>query len=326
MPTNVTLDAALRKQVIDSIQSSLTEYYVDTGLAQRMNDALQAHARAGDYDHITNGEEFASKLTLDLRAVSHDRHLQVVFTPFKMSHGSGTPTAQDIARIHEWVLRKNCGFDKVEILPDNIGYIKFDGFMPPDDCASTAIAAMAFVAHADALIFDLRDNGGGDPAMIAFIASYLFDHPAHLNDLYNRHEGSTTQYWTLPYVPGIRMPRQPAFVLTSKHTFSGGEEFCYDLQALKRATLVGETTGGGAHPVAPHAVADYFAVNVPFAKAVNPVTKTNWEGTGVVPDVKVSADDALATAEKLAAEKIEAEKPKPPTGAAVPPPPPPPAS
>jgi C-terminal processing protease CtpA/Prc len=202
--------------------------------------------------------------------------------------------------------RANCAFDKAEILFGNIGYVKFDGFMDPSVCAPTVTAALSFVANADALIFDLRENGGGDPAMVAFIASYLFDGRTHLNDLYNRKENSTEQYWTLAYVPGERMPKQPVYVLTSKRTFSGAEEFAYDLQTQKRATLVGETTGGGAHPVAGHTVADYFMVGVPFAKAVNPVTKTNWEGTGVEPDVKVSAAVALTTAEKLAAEKIQA--------------------
>jgi C-terminal processing protease CtpA/Prc len=165
---------------------------------------------------------------------------------------------------------------------------------------------MGFVAHTDALIFDLRQNGGGDPAMVTFIASYLFDKPTHLNDLYNRKEDSTQQFWTLSYVPGERLAKQPVFVLTSKRTFSGAEEFCYDLKNQKRATIVGETTGGGAHPVGGHPVADYFMVGVPFAKAINPITKTNWEGTGVEPDVKVSAADALTTAEKLAAEKTKA--------------------
>jgi C-terminal processing protease CtpA/Prc len=195
--------------------------------------------------------------------------------------------------------------------------------MGPDVCAPTVVAAMAFVAHTDALIFDLRTNGGGDPQMVTYIASWLFDHPTHLNDLYNRHEDSTTQFWTLAYVPGDRIASQPVYVLTSKQTFSGAEEFCYDLKNQKRATLVGETTGGGAHPVSGHLVADYFMVGVPFAKAINPISKTNWEGTGVEPDFKVSADEALTTAEKLANDKIQAAKPKPPAGSPVPPPPPP---
>lgn len=180
--------------------------------------------------------------------------------------------------------------------------------MDADICGATVAAAMGFVAHTDALILDLRDNGGGQPAMVSLIASYLFDKPTHLNDLYDRHENSTTQYWTLAWVPGERMPTQPVFVLTSHRTFSGGEEFTYDLKTQKRATIVGETTGGGEHPVAGHPAADYFMIGVPFATAINPITKTSWEGTGVEPDVKVAADDALTTAEKLAANKIHAVK------------------
>jgi len=167
---------------------------------------------------------------------------------------------------------------------------------------------MGFLAYSDAIIFDLRENGGGQPAMVTLIASYLFDEPTHLIDIYNRKENSTTQNWTLSYLPGPRLAKQPAFVLTSKRTFSGAEEFAFDLKHQKRAVIVGETTGGGAHPVSGHTVADYFMIGVPFAKSLDPVTKTNWEGTGVEPDVKVPAADALATAEKLALEKIQARK------------------
>jgi retinol-binding protein 3 len=188
----------------------------------------------------------------------------------------------------------NCAFDKVEILPNNIGYVKFDGFMDASFCGPTVVAAIGFVVHTDAIIFDLRQNGGGQPAMVTLIASYLFDKPTHLIDIYNRKEDSTTQNWTLSYLPGPRLAKQPAFVLTSKRTLSGAEEFAFDLKNQKRATIVGETTGGGAHPVAGHTVADYFMVGVPFAKSLDPVTKTNWEGTGVEPDVKVPAADALS--------------------------------
>jgi C-terminal processing protease CtpA/Prc len=143
--------------------------------------------------------------------------------------------------------------------------------------------------------------------MVSFVASYLFDAPTHVNDLYNRSENETRQYWTLPYVPGDRLVKQPVYVLTSKHTFSGAEEFTYDLKTQKRATIVGETTGGGAHPMAGHTVENYFMVFVPWGRPINPVTKKDWEGTGVEPDVKVPADDALATAEKLATERIQAK-------------------
>jgi retinol-binding protein 3 len=307
VPINVTLDAALRKRVIDGVNADLTEFYIDLPVANRMEAALQAHEKAGAYDAITDGDAFAVRLTQDLRAVSNDKHLSVNFNPFKMPEMKA-PSPEDIARMHERMMHDNCAFDKVEILPGNIGYVKFDGFMDADVCAPTVVAAMGFIAHTDAVIFDLRENGGGDPAMVTFIASYLFDEPTHLNDLYNRKKNSTKQFWTLSYVPGTRLTTQPIYVLTSKQTFSGAEEFTYDLKNQKRATIVGETTGGGAHPVGGHVVADYFMVAVPFETAINPVSKTNWEGIGVEPDVKVPAADALTTAEKLAMEKIRAPK------------------
>jgi len=204
--------------------------------------------------------------------------------------------------------RMNCGFDKVEILEGNVGYLKFDFFAEPEICGPTAISAMNFLAHVDAIIFDLRENGGGDPKMVAFLSTYLFAERTHLNDLWTRKGDITDQYWTLPYVPGERLDGKPAFVLTSKETFSGGEEFTNNLKVLKRATIIGETTGGGAHPVNGHRIDDHFGIGVPFARAINPVTKTNWEGTGVEPDVKVPAADALATAQKLAAEKLHAKQ------------------
>jgi hypothetical protein len=304
---NVTLDAAERKKVIDGVNKELAEYYVEPATAQQMADALKTHQAKGDYDAIADGDTFAARLTQDLQEVSHDKHLRVSFSPFKMPPRT-EPTPEDEARFHQQMEHDNCAFDKVGILANNIGYVKFDGFMDASFCGPTVVAAMGFVAHADAVIFDLRENGGGQPAMVTLIASYLFDEPTHLIDIYKRKENTTTQNWTLAYLPGPRLAKQPAFVLTSKRTFSGAEEFAFDLKNQKRATIVGETTGGGAHPVSGHQVADYFIIGVPFAKSLDPVSKTNWEGTGVEPDVKVPAADALATAEKLALEKIQAAK------------------
>jgi hypothetical protein len=303
---NVTVDAAERKKVIDGVESDLKEYYVEPTAAQQMTDALKAHEAKGDYAAISDGDALAERLTKDLQDVSHDKHLRVEFSPFKMPERT-EPTPEDLARFHQQMEHNNCAFGKVEILPNNIGYIKFDGFMDASFCGPTVVAAMGFVAHTDAIIFDIRQNGGGQPAMVTLIASYLFDHPTHLIDIYNRKEDSTTQNWTLSYLPGARLTKQPVFVLTSKRTFSGAEEFAFDLKNQKRATIVGETTGGGAHPVSGHTVADYFTIGVPFAKSLDPVTRTNWEGTGVEPDVKVPEADALTTAEKLAMEKIQAK-------------------
>jgi C-terminal processing protease CtpA/Prc len=202
--------------------------------------------------------------------------------------------------------RINCGFVKVEQLPGNIGYLKFNMFASPDMCGPTASAAMNFLANTDALIVDMRDNGGGDPSMVRYVSSYVFSTRTHLNDLWNRKTGETQEYWTLDTIPGKRFGgEKPVYVLTSSRTFSGAEEFSYNLKMLKRATIVGETTGGGAHPVAGRRIDDHFMIGVPGARAINPISKTNWEGVGVEPDVKVAAADALTTAQKLATEKIK---------------------
>jgi hypothetical protein len=305
---NIKLDAAARQRVLDGIESNLKESYVYPETVQKMDEDLRGRQKRAEFDAVTDGDVFAALLTKDLQEVSHDKHLHVNYSPYKLptddDHGP-SPEQKEMQR--KQMERTNCGFVKAEILPGNIGYLKFNFFADPELCGPTAIAAMNFLSHVNAIIFDLRDNGGGDPKMIALISTYLFDKPTHLNDLYNRKDDETTQYWTLPYVPGNRLPDTPAFVLTSKMTFSGAEEFSYNLKNLKRATLVGETTGGGAHPVSGHRIDDHFTIGVPFARAVNPVSKKNWEGTGVAPDVAANSSEALDVAEKLATAKIQSK-------------------
>jgi C-terminal processing protease CtpA/Prc len=259
---------------------------------------------------MTDGNDFADALSRDLGAVSHDRHLFVNYNPYTLpeqagaSSGPHMPSPAEEGQFRKMLEQQNCTFSKLEILNHNIGYIKFGAFPPPDVCGPTVVAAMNFVAHTDALIFDLRENHGGDPEMVDFMVSYLFPQPTHINDLTNRHENETHQYWTLPWIPGPRLVDQPVYVLTSHKTFSGGEEFTFDLKTQKRATIVGETTGGGAHPVEGMPAGDHFTIGVPFGRPINPVTKGDWEGKGIEADVKVSAADALTAAEKLAAEKL----------------------
>jgi len=298
------IDAATRERVIAGSITKLNENYVFPETAKKMEQALRRHQKRGEYDSVTDGEKFATLLTTHLQEVSHDKHLRVNFRVVRFPDDLAAPGPQQEAENRRMTERVNCGFEKVELLAGNVGYVKFNMFANPAQCGETAIAAMNFLANADAIVFDLRDNGGGDPAMIALISTYLFDQPTHLNDIWNRKAGTTQQYWTLPVVPGKRLSAAPAFVLTSSRTFSGAEEFSYNLKNLKRATIVGETTGGGAHPVRGERIDDRFMIGVPFARAINPITKTNWEGTGVEPDVKVPAADALATAQKLAAEKL----------------------
>jgi len=306
---NVKIDAAARARVVDGAVAQLNEFYVFPETAKKMAEAVQTQLKSGAYEAISDGDDFAAKLTEDLRAVSHDKHLGVNFSaqvlPKREPGANPTPDPATLEQRRAQALkRNNCAFEKVEWLPSNIGYLKFNGFADPEICGPTVTTAMSFLANVDALIIDLRTNGGGSPEMVTYICSYLFGERTHLNDLYNRKEDKTTEFWTRD-VPGPRLAKQPVFVLTSKRTFSGAEEFTYNLKNLKRATIIGETTGGGAHPVSGHRIDDHFMIGVPFARAINPITKTNWEGTGVEPDVKVAAGEALEVAKKMAAEQIK---------------------
>jgi C-terminal processing protease CtpA/Prc len=267
-----------------------------------------------EYDGISSAKEFAKTLTDHLQEVSHDKHLRVFYSYEAlpdMKESKPSPEEQEKQRRFGQFI--NFGFEKVERLSGNVGYLDFRGFIPPEDGGDTAAAAMNFLANTSALIIDLRQNGGGHPAMVAFISSYLFDaEPVHLNDIYWRPDNSTHQWWTLPHVPGKRYGNKPVFVLTSHETFSAAEEFAYNLKNLKRATLVGETTGGGAHPGGAHRVSEHFMTGVPSGRAINPISGTNWEGTGVKPDMEVPKELALKTAHRVALQKVLETNPNAP--------------
>jgi len=300
---NFRIDGTTRARVIDTAIAKLNEFYVFPDAAKKMEEAVRGRQKRGEYDPVTDGDVFAAMLTEHFQDVSHDKHLRVDFSPVRMPEAPGGGT-DGAAQFRKQMERLNCGFQKVEILSGNVGYLKFNIFADPEVCGPTAIAAMNFLGDVDAIIIDLRENGGGDPKMIALVSTFLFSKPTHLNDIWERKSDTTQQYWTLPFVPGKRLDGKPVYVLTSKRTFSGAEEFCYNLKQLKRATIVGETTGGGAHPVSGQRIDDHFMIGVPFARAINPISKTNWERVGVEPDVKIPATDALATAQKLATEKL----------------------
>lgn len=303
--TETQLDAAERKRVIDASSRLLREFYVDPEVAKTLGAILQGHLKHGDYDAIMDGELLSQTVTADLLAASHDKHLSVDYYMFAQSEERAGNKAEEDARYRKEMAQENCGFDKVEHLPGNIGYLKFDSFGSPNICAPTAIAAMNFLADCNALVVDLRENGGGAPSMVAFMSSYLFDKPTHLNDIYDRPKNTTDQFWTLPYVPGRKFVDKPVYLLVSKNTFSAAEEFGYTLKHLGRATLVGERTAGGAHPTGDHRIDAHFSIAIPFARSINPVTKTDWEGVGLEPDVKVPAADALDAALRLAREKLQ---------------------
>jgi retinol-binding protein 3 len=310
------VDAATRSAVVNKLAELLQAKYVDPERGAAIAAHMQQSLAAGAFDAAANAAAFGEAVTRDLQSLGIDRHLRVRFEPqmyAMVSDTSSGPAETPPAEIKRRA-RDNFGFQKVEILMGNVGYLDLRGFMPPEFAGPTAVGAMNFLANSDALIIDLRNNGGGTPEMIQLLTTYLFgEEREHLNDFYVREGDHTRQFWTLPYVPGPRLPDVPVYVLTSKRTFSAAEEFTYDLQNLKRATIIGETTGGGAHPGGWFPLTADFVAFVSTGKAINPVSKKNWEGVGVKPDIEVPKDDALRVAhlealKALAAKETDAER------------------
>lgn len=293
------LDPTERKRILAAAIANLKEHYVDRDAAQKMANALAAHENRGDYNSVTDGAAFAALLTQQLREVNPDRHL--TFDYFQDSPRPTAETPSALAQYSDAMKQQNCTIEKVELLPRNIGYLKFNSFPDPEVCRVAAMAAMTYVNHADAIIFDLRDNRGGHPAMVQFIGSYLFDHPEYW---YNPREATTALSWTESPVSGSNLAGKPIFILTSRATASGAEQFAYDLKMLKRATLIGETTAGAAHAGVFHRLDDHFGMGIPEVKAINPYSATDWAEVGVEPDIRVSAANALDVAIKLARSRI----------------------
>ncbi|HRK20312.1 MAG TPA: S41 family peptidase [Fimbriimonadaceae bacterium] len=303
-PPSVT--KALLEETLENLAKQFESKYVFPEVGKKMADLVRERKANGHYAKITDGAQLAQALTSDFRAINKDLHYSVRFYPEKLT--GGPPSAQpgadffaDANRRDKW---ENGFVRKAERLDGNVGYVKFDLFGSTQACKDAFTAAMQVVKDTDALIIDLRTNGGGDPAMVAYVCSYFFDKKVHLNDIYSRPDDSTESFYTDPEVPGNKFLDRDVFVLTSRRTFSGAEECTYNLKNRKRATIVGETTGGGAHPVMGLRISDHFIARIPFARAINPITKTNWEGTGVSADISASSEQALKVAHKEALQRL----------------------
>ncbi len=299
-----------QEEIIDSVVTTLNQYYVFPDVAQQMEKYVRERYAGDHYDTLTDPELFTRMLTGDLREVCHDRHLWVRYQLIDDDYiVCDTLTDDERQQALEEEQRNNFGFQKLELLPGGIGYLKFNQFADADWAGETAIAAMNFFAYCDALIIDLRDNGGGSPSMIQLISSYFFDEQIHLNSFYIRETDSIKQFWTTEFVQGPRLSDVDLYVLTSRYTFSAAEEFTYNLRNLERATIIGETTGGGAHPVDRRIFPTLdIAMSVPFGRAINPITGTNWEGSGIAPHIGVPREQALARAHAEALTKLLASE------------------
>ena len=299
------------REIVTKALELLRANYVFPEQAGQAAAAIEARLEAGEYDDLDE-ITLTERLTGHLQEITGDRHLRVVLGggPGPRRERVPEPEGPKDHEARRLAMRRrgrmdNFGIRQVERLDGNVGYLDVRRVAVPANAGPAISAAMELVAGTYALILDLRQNHGGAPEGVVFWCSYLLDErPTHLNDIFHADTGETRQFWALPYVPGTRYLDRPVYVLTSGHTFSGGEDFAYTLQALGRATVVGETTGGGAHPTRGFPISAAVHIGIPFARSVNPVTGTNWQGTGVVPDMPADAERAYDVAYAKALEHV----------------------
>jgi retinol-binding protein 3 len=310
---DVKLNAETKSEVISQVLQQLQSKYVFPELAAHMERAIRSHVANGDYEEITSARLFADRLQSDLRAVSRDQHLELAYShepiPIQDPNQQEKIDPERAARIRYKGGLVNYWFKSADVLPGNLGYLRFDGFFPVKDGGrETADSAMAFLKHTNALIIDLRANRGGDPAIGMALMGYLFDAPVHLGDFLSRPDGAKTENWITPQTAGTKYSGD-VYILVSDETISAAEGFAYDLKSIRRAVVIGERTAGAAHPAFDCRVGEHFTLTIPTSRYVNAVTGTDWEGTGVVPDIPTSKQQALETAERTALQKLVEEKP-----------------
>ncbi len=305
-----SIDAATRAAIVDSITSAIDSIYVLEIPAKRIVEGLRKNLANGDYDDLTDPVEFAGRLYRDAQAINHDGHFRIAAMPPldpAIAEANLDEDPADVERRRRLNRARNYGFRKAEIFPGGIGYLRFDHFAHGDEAFAAAAAAMNFLANCNALILDLRENGGGSDSMIRFICGYLFEEREHLINWDIRVKEKTVQSYSADYVPGKRIIEQPVYILTSDHTFSAAEEFTFDLRNLERATVVGDTTGGGGHTVA-SCIFDFdgfrVGIRLPYGRAYNPKNNEGWEGVGVIPHIAVPVEQALDAARADALRKL----------------------
>jgi len=309
LPAAISNSDSLKKSEVRSIARELAEVfetkYILPTEGKKIANLIRKNIAKGEYDKLVQGNDLAERLQKDTQSINKDRHIVVYYSPEYIKNKKNpelqkklTEEAQHRARMN------NYGFVEIRILPGNIGYLKMYSFDGSQAAFNTAAAAMQFLASCYAVIIDLRWNSGGDSRMVQVISSYFLGKEPEILDVFHfRENNRIEQLWSLPYVPGRTLEHVDLYILTSGLTFSAAEGIAYDLKALKRATIVGETTMGGGHAIDTIIIKDKFVVNVPYAVSINPITQENFQGVGVKPDVNTDCENALSEAHVLALKK-----------------------
>lgn len=305
------------KELIENVISQIIDHYIFLDVAQKAEQALRWRLASGVYDTITDPQLFAQTLTSHLQQESGDKHFLVRYSPQPLPPPpAGTPEQQQEQKEKQQQEAdfqnslENFGFEESRRLSGNIGYLDVRGFAEPESSEETLAAAMTFLSHTNALIVDVRKNRGGDEGMVELFCSYFFDRRTKLGDFSYRNTGLIRPTWTRDAVSGKRHVNKQVYILTSGTSFSAAEALAYMLQSRRVATVVGETTGGAANPTRYVRLDAHFFLVVPDGKITDEVTKTNWEGVGVKPDIPVPSAQALAMAHLLALkENLERKTP-----------------
>ena len=284
-------------RILQKIDSLLITKYVLAEKAIKYAEEFKNNYQLGAYESFTNPKEFAQQITADLIRITKDKHIN--FRVIESSDIGERPegTLHHPIRYYRLGIKENKGFSKIEWMDDNIGYLDLRRFYYFPDIKDMAIAAMKFLSNANAIIIDIRENGGGSGD---YLSSYFLAYPTQLNSWYSREDDFLTEFWTIKEIGMEPLTDVPLFILTSDRTFSAAESFAYDMQVRERATIIGDSTKGGAHSVDLYKIDNHFEIYIPTSRAINPVTGDNWEGTGVIPDILVPSECALDTAIILA--------------------------
>lgn len=286
--------AAVRDKMLTQTEAELQSYFFLERLPA-IRSAIEANRTR--LVAINDPEQFADETSKVLYGATRDKHVGIDYSSLAEPPMTDKPSDADRAKMDALMRYHSYALRGTAFLRGNIGYFRIDGFVPGKEAYAMIDETMSTLANTDALIIDLRSNGGGSARCVDYLLGYFFGTKQEVTGFLHRENGHvlTDRKYTED-VAGPKYLNKPVFLLTSSDTISGGEQFPYDLQALKRATIVGQTTAGGANPGGFHQLTENFSVFVPTGSARNPVTGTNWEGVGVIPDVKSDAKHALLEA------------------------------
>lgn len=295
----IFLSTKEKQEAIEKISSLLNQYYVFPEVAKQMEEHIATKFKNQSFDKISDPLEFVDLLTKELFTISDDKHLRLFLASSQVRNPEGDELLSRILyKLNSG--QRITGISKFEISDGNIGYVKINSLAYNDEVSKKLQSTMNLLSNVNAIIFDLRDNRGGNPQFVTDLFSYFFDKPTHINSIYRRDRNQTTEFWTNDRKNGNKILGVPLFILISNKTFSGAEEFAYDLQVLKRATIIGENSEGGAHITNSFDIYRNLRISIPVGRVINPVTGTNWECVGVKPDYSAKGDSAIFVAIELA--------------------------